>query len=369
MRDEVRRFWHVAILLGCACAPTHPGEVPMQLASQPIDPPPVFADVPPPPVPPALPNPTLIDHPRGCPASRTFADAQELCTRGIGPMHPFGDCRLISQPEPRFPYYAPIEALGGTVELFFTEYVDSEMVGNEIIYLAFRGRNGYALLAKVSESHSQSNNPPKLERFVGTPTSIEIATSQTWSPDDADPEVRYTSLRCSYDDDRGVRCGDACPTVLVEDPLPKLDCTALAELDWDGLSRGEKEMADWSPDMMIGFEDTLDYLEDHGHELAASKARKRFERDPFDLPGSVWSVAVPERTALSIYQLDPGESVLMHGSVPLLASGQETRVGAGPGGMYVTSVVAGERRVHRLDITAHRLQAVFPGACGATPTP
>jgi hypothetical protein len=369
MRDEVRRFWHVAILLGCACAPTHPGEVPMQLASQPIDPPPVFADVPPPPVPPALPNPTLIDHPRGCPASRTFADAQELCTRGIGPMHPFGDCRSISQFQLRFPRHASTEALGGTVELFVTDDVDSGMLGSELIYLAFRGRNGYTLLAKVSDSHSQSNAPPIVERFVGTPTSIEIATSQTWSPDDGDPEVRHTSLRCSYDDDRGVRCDGACPTVLVEVPLPKIDCTALAELDWGGLSRGQKATADWTPNTMIGFEDTLAYLEDHGHKLAASKARKRLERDHFDLPGSVWSVAVPERTALDIYQLDSGESVLMHGSVPLLASDQEIRVGAGPGGMYVTSVVAGERRVHRLDITAHRLQAVFPGACGATPTP
>jgi hypothetical protein len=363
MRDAIGRRTCVTILLGCACTPTR-----SEPSAELIEAAPVFADAA---LPASSPDPSRIVRPPGCPVLRTFADAEQLCTRGIEPLHPYGACRSVSQPQdsPRFSGHdAPIAGLGGTAELFVTEFVGSGETTNETVYLALRGSYGYVLLADVGHHHSQANELPKLKRLDGTPTSVTLETIQEWYLEE-DTEIRRTNTSCTYDDDRGLRCNEACPAVAVDEPLPALDCTALSRFDWASL-RWEDTGNRYGGIMLeVHYRRAMDYLGAHGHESVAARSRKRFDEYGLDSTAVMNSVGLPRRQSVDIYQLHAGPSVLMHGAVPLLASEREIFVGEAPGGWFVTYFESLERRVLRINIATHELEPVFPGECGSTPTP
>ena len=77
-----------------------------------------FAAVPPPP---SLPT----DLPPGCPRLEVFRDGEDLCKRGIMPMHPYGRCEPLPQTDdeadPEVRADVPrISAMGGSAYLLMS---------------------------------------------------------------------------------------------------------------------------------------------------------------------------------------------------------------------------------------------------------
>jgi hypothetical protein len=296
----------------------------------------------------------------GCPKLRVFADAEDLCERGILPLHPFGHCARLprsDEVDDELVVRAKrvrVAALGGSAELFVKGYIGSGDSENVTVYLALRGVNGYVLLATVADHNSQGNDVPSFERFVGDATSVEVRTVQEWWNLDDDAltfsEFRRNTARCSVSDDSGIRCDGKCPELAIADVRPALNCAKLAGFDWSQLPTGDDASEDWGG----RFDD--DQLAIARHWLGVGDGAD-YE------PRRVREVEVEGRT-LTILETDPGRWALLHGQVPLVASEREIRVGLGPGGVFVSSESAGERRLQRLHIATHELEPIIPGHCG-----
>jgi hypothetical protein len=339
----MRRSCCLVLLLGAACTARPASEF---VATTPAQPALTFAAVPPPPALPA--------EPPGCPRLEVFRDAEDLCKRGIMPMHPYGRCeplpRTRDEGDPEVSAdVTRISAMGGSAELFVKHYIGSGGSSNETVYLAWRGASGYLLLTTVADYSSQGNDVPELERFVGDGVSVEVQTRQEWF--EPEFEERRETVRCTLTVD-GIRCNDECPDLALARPLPALDCAALVDFDWSELPRGKNAIDDWSGGRFDG--DQLDIAmswlgmgdEEGGHE-----------------PHGAWMVDVG-RARLTILEPLRGRFALLHDQVPLVASTSEIRVGRAPGGLFVSSWSGGERRIQRLNMATHELENVLPGACG-----
>jgi hypothetical protein len=286
-----------------------------------------------------------------------FASAEALCERGIMPMHPFGDCARLPRSddidEDALDIHAErvrVAALGGSAELFMKHYVS--YADNATVYLALRRANGYVLLATVADHSSQGNDVPKFERFVGDDVSVEVHTLQEWFESDEYPDLRRETVRCTLGTDGGIRCNGECPKLAVVEPVPDLDCAAIASFDWSQLSRGrERDLKeDWG---------------DRWDESQLALARDLLgieEAEEFQPPQHVRTIEVEKRW-LTVLEAEPGRWALFHEQVPLVASEREIRVGPGPGGVFVSSESAGQRQIHRLHIATHELEPVLPGHC------
>lgn len=302
----------------------------------------------------------------GCPRLRVFADAEDLCRHGIMPMSPLGEChRLLETSDP---YESEAEfdpdissaradrvelpALRGRVELFARHYQRSQTYyTRDEFFLALRSAKGHVLLASIGEYHSHFNDIPEFERFVGDSASVEITTRQSglWHRDgDIVRDVGYATTRCTLEPDGALRCNGECPTLaLAREPKP-LDCAALANLDDAALSDGQ------------ALEDE-DYWDDEDSQSEVAAQWLGVELDSG--PATVRFIELKHRT-LTVLEVVPGKWVLLDARVPLLASDQLIRVGAGPGGIYASTWSNGARRLHRLLLDTHDIEPVLPGACG-----
>jgi hypothetical protein len=271
----------------------------------------------------------------GCPSMRVFTDVEDLCTHGIIPRAAVGTCKRM---------HLEIAALGGHAELFVRQYTRSDE--RDMFYLALRGSNGYVLLAYVGKYYSQLNDPPDFVRFFGDETSLELSTRQLWYEYDDDYDLqevmRNETLRCDLDENGGIRCNDECPDLALVEERPRLDCSALAEVDWSSLPRGQ-------PIEELEFWRTVGYHEDN--QFYAAKEILGREIDLGD-----W--------LLTVIELERGQFALLHGEIALLASRRPIRVGSAPGGLYVSSWQNGALAVHRLHLSTHELEPVIPGPCG-----
>jgi hypothetical protein len=295
----------------------------------------------------------------GCPRMRVFEDANELCRHGIMPLGPDGHCyrmpkrdahSLSVESDVRFEKTA-VEALHGRAEIFVRRFETGST--HDRFFVALRGINGYVLLAELASYDSMATYEPELLRFVGTPSELVLETSQVWveGPSSAEVEHRETT-RCVLDERGGLRCNDECPALALSRPRPALDCAAIAAFDWSSLSSGTaRDLDGWGGwDEELQADEAADYL---GVELP----------DDYDQPARVRDV---ELDPVYLTMISPGGRrwAVMDSKVPLLASDREPRVGEGPGGVFVESWSNNERRLHRLDIDAHELEPVLPGACG-----
>jgi hypothetical protein len=347
MRGSLPWICLVAVLPCAACtAPPEYAEFPAA-ASLEIEPP-VFeyvhlSDAPPEPEPPP-----------GCPPLRVFTDAEDLCRRGIMPLMPLGGCHRMRQTNEGEPdgFVSSVQAdrvevpaLRGHAELFVRHYLRSD--DRDLIYLALRSSNGYVLLTRVGEYFSQSNNPPEFEHFVGNAASVEVTTLQQWW-EPGEQLVRETT-RCTLDADGGLRCDGKCPTLALAGSPPPLDCAALASFDWSTLSHGRDALDEWG-----GW--------DAEFQQGVAEDYADVESDDYS-PTAVRRIEVGDRT-LTMLEPVPGQWVLLHEHVPLLASRRPIRVGPAPGGVYASSWSDGAQRVHRLLLDTHEIEPVLPGACG-----
>jgi hypothetical protein len=337
------------MLLGSACtAPPEPESVVLAPEHPAIE----FADVPPPPAS-AEPDAPLgyVGPNPGCPSLQVFTDPEDLCARGIMPTHPFGRCRQGANG-------LRVAAMGGSAELFFKDYIGFGDSEREVEYLALRGVNGYVLLSTVSHYNSQSNDPPRTERFVGDATSVELKTLQTHYVYDGDEQVeavRRSVVRCTLAPDGSIHCNDECPDLAIAKPLPPLDCAALANVDWSDLPRGVD--VDTEEDWGGRFDED---------QLCIARAWLGIEVEHcWRNPHRVRRIALdPEGAVLTILEPNPGRWLLLHEQVPLVTSHREIRVGHGPGGLFVSSWTADGRRIQRLNMATHELEPVLPGVCG-----
>lgn len=344
-RLAMRRSGCLLLLLGVACTASPATQF---VASTPSEPAITFAAVPPPAVPTAEPPP-------GCPRLEVFRDGEDLCKRGVMPMHPYGRCEPLprtgdeADPEVRADVTS-ISAMGGSAELFVKHYIGSGGSTSETVYLAWRGASGYVLLTTVADYHSQGNDVPELERFVADAVSVEVQIRQEWF--EPEFEERRETVRCTFSAD-GFRCNDECPDLALALPLPALDCATLVDFDWNELSQGEDAIDDWGG----RFDEDQLYIAMRwlgmadAHEWSAA-------------PHRVWTVDAGRHDRLTILEPKQGWVALLHDQVPLVASTREIRVGRAPGGLFVSSWYGSERRIQRLNMATHELEDVFPGACG-----
>jgi hypothetical protein len=328
----------VTLMAGTACMapPPEPGTV----ASMPAPEQPTFprALLPDAPAPPPLPAST-------CAARRVFANLEDLCAHAIVPSHPYGRCGSQQLDD--------VAALGGHVELVSKDY-NRQGSGSEydILYLVLRSQHGYELLAEFGTFDATVNGPLEIERFVGDAKHVEIRATQVWYYDE-DGEygetTRVTSMRCIATP-TGIRCNDACPTLGLVEPTPKLACAALASVDWSALPRGENVIEHYQyradGDVTGTAMDAAGIEDEFEHPIGA----RQFELG---------------RERLTVLQPVRGKWVLLHGQTPLVVSTDEIRVGTAPGGLYLSSRADGERQIQRLNLGTHELEAVLPGACGS----
>jgi hypothetical protein len=357
-----RRSSCLLLLLGSACTGPIAAETPLQIADGEEQPALEFS---------LLLRPELEPAPDpGCPALRVFTDAEDVCARGIMPLHAWGRCRPLPQTEDEVtvPFMRAdavrVAALGGTAELFVTHYMRSSSgLENETVYLALRRGGAYVLLARVLSFHDDIAEVPTFERFVGDDRSLELRTREEfWEHDAMDTTVRRTTMSCTADEQGTIRCDGECPSLAIAEPVPALDCGAIAAFDWTGLPSGEamhvsgpephEDVERWG---MYWDEEQLGiaaHFVGHEHDWGDEPARAR----EFDLGRG--------KPQLTVLELQTGEWVLMHSEVPLVVSEAEIRVGPGPGGLFVTGAASGKRWIRRLQLATHELEPVLPGACG-----
>jgi hypothetical protein len=315
----------------------------------------VFASVPAPPVVPEPEQPPGHVGQNGeCPAMQVFRDAEDLCTRGIMPTHPFGSCeRLPSMMHDGVPEVRAkrnrVSALGGSAELFVKHYIGSGDATNETVYLALRGANGYVLLGSVADYSSQGNDVPEFERFGGDATSVEVRTLQTWW--EPQEQERRETVSCTLDDDGSIRCNGECPELALAKPLPPLDCEALAGVEWLSLTQGDNATSNWGGRFDA---DQLDIAVDW----------LGIERKWFQDPHAVYTIDFGGEQLTNL-AVTSRSWVLLHGQVPLISSTQAIEVVPGQGGLFVSSWSGKQERIHRLNIATHELEPVIPGHCGS----
>jgi hypothetical protein len=361
------------LMLGSACTGPIRAEKALHIADTPEEPAPEFPLLLRPELDRAPARPEGVANP-GCPDLRVFTDAEDLCARGIMPIHPWGRCQPMPRAEnedeeaDEVPYVraedVQVAAFDGTAELFVKHYMRSSSgLESEDVYLALRRGVDYVLLARVLSFHDDVMETPTFERFVGDDRSVELRIREEfWDEDALDTVVRQTTVRCTMDDDGGIRCDAECPTLAIAELVPALDCGAVVAFDWTSLPTGEamhvsgpephEDVERWG---MYWDEEQLAIAADwlgHGHDWGDEPKRAR----QVDLG--------PGKGMLTVLELATGEWVLMHDQVPLAASDAEIRVGPGPGGLFVTGATEGKRWIRRMQLATHELDAVSPGPCG-----
>jgi hypothetical protein len=288
---------------------------------------------------------------------KVFDDLDALCDHAIMAMHPEGCCERAYRPEDPhpgshlWPVVTPrttIEALGGTVELFFHHYSDYSD-DSQTFYLALRGTNGTVLLARVAQWDSDLDELPEIVRFSGDETNVVVETVQDWWNEDHTRVVRKReTTRCTLDDQGTISCGGECPRLAPDVQPPKLDCAALEAFDWSTLSRGERTESSGMLYDSITFDRAQDFL-----GVAGDEYEDHEHMDVHELDGGL-RVTYPA----------PHRWVLSFGQIPLLSSWKPIRVGRAPGGLFVSSRSRGVDRIHRLRVETLELEPVFPGVCG-----
>lgn len=315
---------------------------------------------------PVLDNPS-VDPNESCPPLRVFEDLEDLCDRGLMPLRPIGYCereQAVDDSEEDvygFPI-VQVSAFGGVAELVAKGYADAGGTASVTTYLVLRRADGYELLAEVGEFDPERGYPPVGNRFEGTPSTIELRTTQEFFEPH---KVVAATLSCSMDEKGEIRCGGVCPTLATIEVSPPLDCAAIEKFDWARLPLGEDTTADWG-----GYWDderlkiAMKWLVAQGKKSATKALRSMTEDADFAHVALVREVDIGSARSLTIMKLKSNDAVLLHGEVPLVASDGEIGVGQGPGGLFVVSYAAKLRRIHRLNISTHELEPVVPGPCG-----